>query len=99
KAAKNAVKAAKEAAGRVSSLVKPGRARRNAHLAGRKHPGTGVPFDADGYPDFSKVSKKDVQIEFTGDRKGDARAANKAAGFDDTPDGYQWHHHQDGKTM
>ena len=98
-AVRNAVKAAKEAAERVASLAKPGRARRNAHLAGQKHPGTGVPFNADGYPDFSKVSKKDVQIEFTGDRARDARAANKAAGFDKTPDGYQWHHHQDGKTM
>ena len=46
---------------------------------------TGVPFDRDG--------------ELTGTREGDFRAANKAAGFDKTPEGHSWHHHQDGTTM
>lgn len=77
------------------------RTRRNAHLAGKKHPKTDIPFDADGYPDFSQVSKKDVEIEFSSprNRDKDRRAANKAAGFDKTPAGHEWHHHQDGKTM
>ena len=28
-----------------------------------------------------------------------AQAANEAAGLARTPEGYTWHHHQDGKTM
>ncbi|HIE00919.1 MAG TPA: hypothetical protein EYP59_11635 [Thiotrichaceae bacterium] len=74
------------------------RARRNAHLAGQKHPVTDIPFYKEGYPDFSSISEKDVQINFTGNRSQDFREANKAAGFSKTPDGYTWHH-QDSKTM
>lgn len=93
-------KAAKEAAENASR-----RARRNIDLAGKRHPKTGIPFDKDGYPNFSGVSKKNVEIDFakTGSdasrRRKDIKAANKAAGFDKTPDGYVWHHHQDGNTM
>ncbi|MDI3282941.1 HNH endonuclease [Polyangium sp. 15x6] len=74
---------------------------RNAHLAGKKHPETGVPFDAEGYPDFKAagVVKKEVKINQTGNRRADDRLANKEAGLTETPDGYTWHHHQDGKTM
>jgi hypothetical protein len=76
---------------------------RNAHLAGKTHPVTGIPFDSKGFPDFSGVSKKDVKISFTGNRNADFAAANSKAGFGkshtDTPSGYTWHHHQDGKTM
>jgi hypothetical protein len=72
---------------------------RNGHLAGDVHPKTGVPFDKDGFPDFSAVAKEKVQIEQTGSRAGDVRAANKAAGLKETPEDYVWHHHQDGKTM
>lgn len=75
------------------------RARRNGHLAGQNHPVTGIPFDKMGYPDFSGVSKADVKIKFSGNRARDARAANKKAGYDETPDDYVWHHHQDGETM
>src|SRR6185369_9511562 len=74
-------------------------ARRNARLAGKEHPVTGVPFDKDGYPDFSKYSKNDVEIEFSGNRTTDVDRANVKAGYDKTPDGYVWHHHQDGKRM
>ncbi len=95
----DAIQAGRKAADRLSNAVTPGRARRNGHLAGEAHPKTGIPFDRDGYPDFSKISKKDVKIELTGTREGDFRAANKAAGFDKTPEGYSWHHHQDGTTM
>lgn len=67
----------------------------------------GVKFDKDGYPDFSlykyKVlepdQKNEVSVEVTGDRLEDARRANKAAGFEKTPDNHTWHHHQDGYTM
>ena len=74
------------------------RARRNLGLAGRKHPVTGIPFDKEGYPDFSGVSKKNVKINLTGNRNSDRRAAEAAAGFP-TPEGYVWHHHQDGETL
>ncbi|MFL5359294.1 HNH endonuclease [Archangium sp.] len=74
---------------------------RNAHLAGRNHPVTGVPFDADGYPDFRAAGavKAEVKIEFTGSRARDYAAANKAAGLAETPKGMTWHHHQDGTTL
>lgn len=75
------------------------RARRNGHLAGGKHPKTGIPFDKKGHPDFSSVSKKDVEIEFTGSRRKDVKAANEAGGYKKTPEGHVWHHHQDGTTM
>ncbi|MGK3970047.1 HNH endonuclease [Sorangium sp. So ce118] len=32
-------------------------------------------------------------------RPGDFRAASQAAGLSRTPEGYTWHHHQDGTTM
>ncbi|MDA0954000.1 MAG: HNH endonuclease [Proteobacteria bacterium] len=72
---------------------------RNSHLAGSVHPKTGMPFDKAGFPDFSSVAKAEVKITQTGSRAGDFRAANEAAGFKKTPEGYTWHHHQDGKTM
>lgn len=72
---------------------------RNGHLAGSKHPETGIPFDKNGFPDFSSVSKAEVKIKQTGTRAGDFKAANEAAGYKKTPEGYTWHHHQDGTTM
>jgi hypothetical protein len=74
---------------------------RNAHLAGREHPVTRVPFDADGYPDFraAGVVEVEVRISFTGSRARDFAAANKAAGLKETPKGMTWHHHQDGTTL
>jgi hypothetical protein len=74
---------------------------RNAHLAGKRHPATGVPFDVDGYPDFKAagVVKAEVRIIYTGTRAGDFAAANKAAGLRETPKGMTWHHHQDRTTM
>jgi RHS repeat-associated protein len=70
----------------------------NAGLAGSNHPVTGVPFDAQGFPDFSAwrhPSVNDVRIQLTGSRRRDFRAANAAAGLRRTPTGYTWHHHQD----
>jgi RHS repeat-associated protein len=72
---------------------------RNGHLAGGKHPVTGIPFDNNGYPDFSSVTTAEVKISPTGSRAGDFKAANEAAGLPRTPEGYTWHHHQDGVTM
>jgi RHS repeat-associated protein len=72
---------------------------RNAHLAGRRHPVTGILFDADGFPDFSTVAARRVRVTFSGNYADDFAAANARAGFDRTPDGFTWHHHQDGTTM
>lgn len=74
---------------------------RNQHLAGKNHPVTGVPFDADGYPDFraAGVVEKEVKIKFTGNRERDFDLANKAAGLSKKPNNSTWHHHQDGTTM
>jgi hypothetical protein len=68
-------------------------------LRNDSHPKTGIPFDSNGFPDFSSVSRADVKIKPTGSRPKDFRAANEAAGFKTTPEGYTWHHHQDGTTM
>jgi hypothetical protein len=84
----------------ISRIFEPGRARRNEHLAGQNHPDTGIPYDRDGYPDFSSVKKgPDVKIMMTGNRTTDEKVANMLAGYDRTPSGYTWHHHQNGNTM
>ena len=72
---------------------------RNDHLANDKHQKTGVPFDKDGFPDFSdnlyKGGKNDVIIKPTGDRRLDYDAANIKAGYKNgTLKGQTWHHHQ-----
>ncbi len=72
---------------------------RNGHLAGDVHPTTGVPFDQAGHADFSKYAVDTVKIKQTGTRAGDFREANRLAGRKKTPEGYTWHHHQDGETM
>ena len=65
----------------------------------------GVSFTKDGYPDFGphamdlKNGKKYVEIEYTGRRADDFRAANKEAGLQRTPDGWTWHHVEDGRKM
>jgi uncharacterized protein RhaS with RHS repeats len=71
----------------------------NFKLAGNVHPESGIPFKESGYPDFSKVAVKVVKILQTGNRGIDRRLANTAAGLKDTPDGFVWHHVEDGTTM
>ena len=68
------------------------------HLAGQNHPVTGIPFDKDGFPDFSSVATQTVRVPHTG-TPADVGAANRAAGLSETPEGMVWHHHQDGYTM
>jgi hypothetical protein len=62
-----------------------------------KYP-NGVRFNRSGFPDFGPYSKKTIRFKkgFTGDRGVDDAAANRLF---PAPDGYTWHHHQDGKTM
>jgi hypothetical protein len=79
--------------------IPPGTTIRNKDLAGKKHPETGIPFDKDGFPDFSGVATKTVKAPHTGIRAADEAAANRAAGHAATPDGMTWHHHQDGRTL
>jgi RHS repeat-associated protein len=71
---------------------------KNGRLANGEHPVTRVPFDSDGFPDFSRHlyggGTNNVTITPTGSRGGDFAAANRAAGYQSTPRGYTWHHHQ-----
>jgi len=63
-----------------------------------KAPVTGIPFDSEGYPNFSSVRHPtvgDVRIELTGSRPKDFALANRAAGLKETPENYTWHHQQD----
>lgn len=79
--------------------VEPGSVIRNRGLAGKNHPESGIPYDREGFPDFSGVTSKTVRLPHTGHYSTDSAAANRAAGFTKTPDGMTWHHHQDGRTM
>ncbi len=68
----------------------------NAALTGSVHPVTGIPF-RNGFPDFSSVATRTVQLErITGKRGVDSEAANAAAGLGTTPSGYVWHHAESG---
>ena len=60
---------------------------------------TGIPFKKTGFPDFSDVAIKEVKIAQTGRYAADEAAANRAAGLSETPEGYLWHHVEDGRTM
>lgn len=65
----------------------------------KKYP-NGVKFTDDGYPDFEPYALKKVTSDkLTGNRLNDAKLANREAGFDRTPEGYVWHHHQDCKIL
>ena len=71
---------------------------KNERLAGQNHPKTGVPFDKNGYPDFSEHlyqgGTNEVTITPSRTRPADFKAANQAAGYSETPAGFTWHHHQ-----
>lgn len=60
----------------------------------------GVAFTPDGCPDFRGYMLREVKLEgVKGEGPVDFRRANEAAGLKKTPEGYIWHHHQDGRTM
>ena len=64
--------------------------------------GAAVTYDKAGFPDFTPYrhpTVKDVQIEFSGKYDTDRARANAASNLTETPIGWRWHHHQDGKTM
>jgi filamentous hemagglutinin len=70
-----------------------------------KYRDKGLRFKNTGYPDFEPYAmtlpngRKTVRIELTGSRRADAALANKAAKLEETPEGYTWHHVEDGSTM
>jgi hypothetical protein len=63
--------------------------------------GEGLRFERTGYLDFDPYAltlpngKKTVRIELTASRDADVALANKAAGLEETPEGYSWHHVED----
>jgi filamentous hemagglutinin len=63
-----------------------------------KYP-NGVYYDSQGYPDFTPYVEAKVKLKEFNGRKADNKIANEEKGFKKTPDGYTWHHHQDGTTM
>ncbi|WP_017472969.1 T7SS effector LXG polymorphic toxin [Amphibacillus jilinensis] len=66
---------------------------------GKKYP-EGVKFSKEGFPDFSRYSKANLEIKgLIGDHYYDFKKANEALGLKNTPAGYTWHHVEDGKTM
>ncbi|ODN41414.1 RHS repeat-associated core domain-containing protein [Piscirickettsia litoralis] len=71
----------------------------NSKYAGQTHP-SGVKFNDQGFPDFSPYSRAETQIEgLTGRYSTDERLANQDIGLSSTPEGYVWHHVEDGETM
>lgn len=58
-----------------------------------------VKFNEKGFPDFSPYTTAEVDIQYTGDRADDFDLANTAAGLSEKPEGYTWHHHENGRTM
>ena len=79
--------------------IPPGATIRNKDLAGKKHPDTGIPFDKEGFPDFSGVTQKEVKFPQAGNYTTDFAKANQLAGYSETPKDMTWHHHQDGNRM
>ena len=64
-----------------------------------------VTYSKEGYPDFSPYShpehSKPVEINMTGNNHKDFKAANQKIGLkgSNPPEGYTWHHMEDGKHM
>lgn len=71
----------------------------NSKYAGKVHP-SGVKFTEQGFPNFKPYSQAEVEISnLTGRYSIDSRLANAAMGYPSTPQGYLWHHVEDGVTM
>src|SRR6476660_2865480 len=51
-----------------------------------------INFSNDAKQDLEPGQKNNVDMQYTGSRRKDEAAANKAAGFKSTPKGYTWHH-------
>jgi hypothetical protein len=65
----------------------------------QKYP-EGVRFSEKGFPDFTPYAQKTVDITgLIGDHDYDFKEANRIAGIKRIPEGFTWHHHENGKTM
>jgi hypothetical protein len=96
----------------IDSVLKVAKQPINGQYAGRTYPIEKLPaklqkkypdsvkFNEKGYPDFSPYAKKEIKLDnLTGNHGIDNAMANKIAGYQKTPKGYTWHHHEDGKTL
>jgi hypothetical protein len=64
-----------------------------------KYP-NGVRFTDHGFPDFTPYSVARTEFDdLSGVYRTDAARANAAVGLRSTPDGYVWHHVEDGRSM
>ena len=71
----------------------------NSKWAGKTHP-SGISFDKQGFPKFEPHAEATFKADnLTGNVRKDFKLANDHYGFDKTPEGFTWHHHQDGKTL
>lgn len=71
----------------------------NYKYAGQAH-SSGVKFTRQGFPNFSPHAKASVDLRgLTGNLTKDAAMANKAIGISRTPNGFIWHHVENGTTM
>jgi uncharacterized membrane protein YgcG len=62
--------------------------------------GNAVTYNNSGYPDFSPYAEAEVKVDgLKGTIPPDDKLANQAAGLSSTPEGYTWHHVEDGETM
>ncbi|WP_107310444.1 hemagglutinin repeat-containing protein [Burkholderia metallica] len=65
----------------------------------QKYP-QGVKFNSQGFPDFLPYAKAKTDISnLTGNYRTDEALANKKVGLSETPEGYVWHHVENGQTM
>lgn len=99
--AKGATKLCKKACEVITVKISKinGRFPINSKYAGKTHP-SGVKFTEEGFPDFGPYSKAHVELDgLTGNYAKDAAMANKHFGLNQTPDGYVWHHVEDGRTL
>jgi hypothetical protein len=81
----------------------------NSRYAGQKFPlpddlaaqyPKGVTFRETGFPEFTPHREGHAVIDgLTGRIDTDSRMANKAVELDETPEGWTWHHVEDGRTM
>ncbi len=81
----------------------------NARYAGKKFPLSpelsaqypkGVTFRETGFPAFTPYREAHAEITgLTGDVRIDGRLANQANSLPRTPEGWTWHHVEDGRTM
>jgi hypothetical protein len=81
----------------------------NSRYAGQKYPlpddlaaqyPKGVTFRETGFPEFTRYKEADAVIDgLSGDIRIDERLANNAAGLPSKPEGWTWHHVEDGRTM